>query len=157
MTVRPVSISRDPRGIGWEDSLPLLPTRLFPRRWSKSLCFMPSARVLRLPCKVYVFADSWRRRSMNGSLEWAQACPSAIHSIFVLSQRGCFKSNVYFCNAGKRRATALITQIVSHPGSSLDSSTLGSRLRNEPLMCLWPKTVFWAASCSTCTVLVYCI
>ena len=31
---------------------------------------------------------------------------------FVLSQRGCFKSDVYFGNAGKRRATALITQIM---------------------------------------------
>ena len=54
---------------------------------------------------------------------------------FVLSQRGCFKSDVYFCNAGKWCATAVITQIVSYPGSSLGSTKLDSRLRNEPLVC----------------------
>ena len=47
----------------------------------ESLCFMPSNRALRLPCKVYVFANGWRQRSMNGSPEWAQACPSAVHFI----------------------------------------------------------------------------
>ena len=54
---------------------------------------------------------------------------------FVLSQRSFFKSDVYFCNDGERRATALITQIVSYPGSSLCSTKLGSRLRKEPLVC----------------------
>ena len=158
MTFRPVSISRDPHDIGWKDSLPLLPTRLFPRRWSESLCFMPSTRVLQLPCKVYVFADGWRRTNMHERIAGMSASLPFRRTLhFVLSQRGCFKSDVYFCNTGKRRATALITQIVSHPGSTLDSSKLGSRLRNEPLVCPWPKTLFWAVSCSTCTVLVYCI
>ena len=54
---------------------------------------------------------------------------------FVLSQRGCFKSDVYFCNAGKWCASKLITQIVLYPGSSLGSTKLGSRLRNKPLVC----------------------
>ena len=27
----------------------------FPRRWSECVCFLPSNRALRLPCKVYVF------------------------------------------------------------------------------------------------------
>ena len=39
------------------------------------------------------------------------------------------------CNAGKRCTTALITQLVSYSGSSLGSTKLGSRLRNEPLVC----------------------
>ena len=51
---------------------------------------------------------------------------------FVLSQRGCFKNDVYF---GKQRPTTLIAQLVSYPGSSLGSTNLGSRLRNEPLVC----------------------
>ena len=114
------------------------------------VCFMPLNRALRLPCKVYVFADGRRRRSMNGSPEWVQACPSAVHSIL------CWVKDQAVCNAGKWCTTVLITQLVSYSGPSLDSTKLSSSLRNEPLVCPWPKSVFWAASCSTCTVLVYC-
>ena len=48
----------------------------------------------------------------------------------------CVESKRLFVNyAGKRRTTALITQLVSYSGSSLGSTKLGSRLRNEPLVC----------------------
>ena len=40
-----------------------------------------------------------------------------------------------FVMLGKRCATTLIPQLVSYPGSYLGSTKLGSRLRNEPLVC----------------------
>ena len=40
-----------------------------------------------------------------------------------------------FVMLGKRCATPLIPQLVSYPGSYLGSTKLGSRLRNEPLVC----------------------
>ena len=98
-----------------------------PKMVRKFVCFMPLNRALQLPCKVYVFGDGWRWRSMNGSPEWAQACPSAVHSIL------CWVK-VAVCNAGKQRTTALITQLVSYWSSLYWYRTeaptkLGSRLR----------------------------
>ena len=57
------------------------------------------------------------------------ACPSAVGTLHLCSVKEAV------CNAGKRPATTLITQLVSYPGSSLGSSKLGSRLRNGPLVC----------------------
>ena len=129
--------------------------------WSWQWCYCPRAssredgqRVcdFRAKCTFLKMEKHEQIAGLSASL------PFRCTLYFVLIQRGCFKSDVHFCNVGKRCATTLIPQLVSsYPGSSLGSTKLGSRLRNEPLVCPWLKTVFWAASCSTCTILVYCI
>ena len=59
------------------------------------VCVMPSNRALRLLCKVYVFC----RRLKTEKHEWiagvSTSLPFRCTLYFVLSQRGCFKSDVY--------------------------------------------------------------